>query len=147
MYEKSKEAVSEERMLAWAQSYLDLHKDLEKDYTEKYGQYKININRSENSQDERLTKEVQKRTNFDAVLPVEETDIFKDLKIYRLNKSREENIKPYFIYNDNQLKDLIFKMPRNKEELQAVAGFGEVKANKYGDDILSIVGKYLRGHT
>jgi superfamily II DNA helicase RecQ len=63
-------------------------------------------------------------------------------KAYRLDKSREEKIKPYFIYNDNQLKDLIAKMPRNKEELQTVSGFGEVKANKYGDDILKIIKKY-----
>lgn len=73
---------------------------------------------------------------------MEGVEIFKELKAYRLNKSREENIKPYFIYNDNQLKDLISKMPRSKKELQTVSGFGEVKANKYGDDILAIIGKY-----
>ncbi|PWL53812.1 MAG: hypothetical protein DBY38_06545 [Clostridium cadaveris] len=45
------------------------------------------------------------------------------------------------MYN-NQLKDLISKMPRNKEELQKIAGFGAVKVNKYGDDILKIIKKY-----
>jgi superfamily II DNA helicase RecQ len=54
-----------------------------------------------------------------------------------------KKIKPYFIYNDNQLKNLISKMPRNKEELQTVEGFCEIKANKYGDDILEIVPKFL----
>jgi hypothetical protein len=35
-YEKSKETTySEEKMLEWAQSYLHLHKNVEKDYTEK----------------------------------------------------------------------------------------------------------------
>jgi superfamily II DNA helicase RecQ len=62
--------------------------------------------------------------------------------LYRLNKSREENIKPYYIYNDNQLKDLILKMLKNKEELKLVAGFGEKKSNKYGDDILKIMDKF-----
>ena len=33
-------------------------------------------------------------------------------------------------------------MPRNKEELQKVAGFGVVKVNKYGDDILKIIKEY-----
>lgn len=144
MYEKSKEAAdSDERMLAWAQSYLDLHKDVEKDYTEKYEQYKINANKSENSQEGDLAIEAEKNIAVEtAAVTVEETDIFKELKIYRLNKSREEKIKPYFIYNDNQLRDLISKMPRNKQELQAVAGFAEAKVNKYGDDILKIVDKY-----
>jgi len=33
-------------------------------------------------------------------------------------------------------------MPRSKEELQKVAGFREVKANKYGYDIFKIIKKY-----
>lgn len=143
MYENSKEAAdSEDRMLAWAQSYLNLHKDVKKDYTEKYEQYKINIITPQKPDEEVLTPIADRSTIRVGEVPVEETDIFKALKLYRLGKSREEKIKPYFIYNDNQLKDLISKMPRNKEELQKVAGFGEVKANKYGDDILKIIKKY-----
>ena len=141
MHENSKEAAdSEDKMLAWAQSYLNLHKDVEKDYTRKYEQYKISIITPQRLDKEVPTPIAEKRTV--AEVPVEETDIFKELKSYRLVKSREEKIKPYFIYNDNQLKDLILKMPRNKEELQTVAGFGEVKVNKYGDDILKIIKKY-----
>lgn len=40
------------------------------------------------------------------------------------------------------IKNLISKMPRSKEELRIVAGFGEPKAKKYGDDILKIVDNY-----
>lgn len=31
----------------------------------------------------------------------------------------------------------------NKEALQTVAGFGKVKADKYGADILQIINKYM----
>ena len=110
---------------------MDLHKEVEKDYTVKYEQYRIN-NSSQEIKNEVLS----------TVANIEKTDIFKELKAYRLNKSREENIKAYFIYNDNQLKDLISKMPKNKKELQLVAGFGEKKADKYGDDILKILSKF-----
>ena len=42
MYKQSKEtAVSDESLLKWAQSYLNFHKEVVKDYTEKYEQYKI----------------------------------------------------------------------------------------------------------
>jgi superfamily II DNA helicase RecQ len=34
-------------------------------------------------------------------------------------------------------------MPSNKSELQTVSGFGEAKVNKYGDDILSIIEKFI----
>lgn len=143
MYENSKVAAdSEDRMLEWAQSYLDLHKDAKKDYTEKYEQYKDSIITLQRSDEEALTPVAGKSTITAAEVLVEETDIFKELKAYRLDKSREEKIKPYFIYNDKQLKELISKMPKDKEELQTVVGFGEIKANKYGDDILRIVKKY-----
>ena len=132
---------SDEGLLKWTQSILDLHKEVEKDYTEKYEQYKINTNIHETNEEIPLTKKV-KNTVINTVDNIEETDIFKELREYRLNKSREENIKAYFIYNDNQLKDLISKMPKNKEELKLVAGFGQIKADKYGDDILKILSKF-----
>lgn len=142
MNERSKEsASSDEVTLEWAQSYLSLHKEVVKDYTEKYDQYKISVSKPDVSHQVILPIKENMPTE-EAAAPVEETLMFKELKGFRLNKSREENIKPYFIFNDNQLKDLISKMPRSKEELQAVNGFGEVKANKYGNDIIEIINKY-----
>ena len=145
-YEKSREsAVSDDNMLEWARFYLNLHKEVEKDYLAKYDQYKINISNTitqETFQEKDTAPPAEKSSTIDNEVPIEETEIFKELKDYRWKKSREENIKPYFIYNDNQLKDLISKMPKSKEELQTVAGFGDAKANKYGDDILRIIEKY-----
>lgn len=141
-YNSSKAAeYSDEELLKWAQSFLDLHKEVEKDYTAKYEQYRINNKINEFQNEVPLTKKV-KNTVVNTCDNIEETDIFKELREYRLNKSREENIKPYFIFNDNQLKDLISKMPKNKEELKLVSGFGEKKADKYGDDILKILSKF-----
>lgn len=143
MCEHSKEpSVSDEKLLEWAQSYLILHKDVVKDYTERYEKYKSETIQMEQLSEVIPAKEENKITVVQEAVTVEETEIFKELKAYRLSKSREENIKPYFIYNDSQLKDLILKMPKSKEELKSVAGFGEVKVNKYGDDILNIVGKF-----
>lgn len=153
MYDSSKElAVSDEKMLLWAQSYLDLHKDVDKDYTTKYDKYRI-IAKTENTAE--LAIETQKETDSDDIsivsikdnavsendVRIEETKIFQELKAYRLNKSREEKIKPYFIYNDNQLKDLILKMPKSKDEMLKVSGFGEAKVIKYGEDILKVIDK------
>lgn len=103
-------------LLRWAESYLNMHKEKNVDFTSKYEKYKN--------------------------IEIENTDIFKALKFYRLQKSREENIKPYFICNDLQLKDLISKMPSSKEELKLVSGFGDVKVDKYGEDIIQIMSKF-----
>ncbi|MDF2871195.1 MAG: hypothetical protein K0R05_2770 [Anaerocolumna sp.] len=151
MYENSKElAMSDEKMLLWAQSYLDLHKDVDKDYSAKYEKYRI-IPMIENTTEQAL--EIQKDNNADVIsihenavsendVSIEETKVYQELKAYRLNKSREERIKPYFIYNDSQLKDLILKMPKSREELLKVSGFGEAKVNKYGEDILKVIENY-----
>ncbi len=138
MYKKSNESeFSDERLLDWANSYLELHKEIDKDYTSKYNMYRIE-NNAEQIAPKKSNEELVQAENTN----IQDMDIFKELKAYRLAKSREEKIKPYFIYNDNQMKDLISKMPKSKEELQMVSGFGEVKTNKYGDDILVIINRY-----
>ena len=38
-----------------------------------------------------------------------------------------------------RMKDLIEKNPKNEEELLKVSGFGKVKVEKYGKDILKIL--------
>ena len=48
-------------------------------------------------------------------------------------------MKPYFIYNNDQMKRLIETRPRSMEELREISGFGEVKCQKYGADILRII--------
>ncbi len=55
--------------------------------------------------------------------------------------SRHENIKPYYIYNDKQITELINKNPKNLNKLKQVSGFGEKKIEKYGVDILNILSK------
>lgn len=68
-----------------------------------------------------------------------DTELRNNLKNYRLQKSREENNKPYFIFNDKTLEDLIRKRPKTKEELLNVEGLGKYKTEKYGEDILKLI--------
>lgn len=143
VYKKSKEAESsDEKLLSWAQSYMNLHQEIEKNYTEKYEPYMTKKEGNICIDDKLEVDLFVKRDNITTEVKVEETEIFKELRAYRLQKSREENIKPYYIYNDNQLKDLIKKMPETESQLQMVAGFGEVKVQKYGKDIMEIIKKY-----
>lgn len=140
-YNKSKEPeMSDKALLSWAESFLKVHKEKETSYLEKYNKYLI-----ENNKDNCLesNKNVIKETENENISNIEDTEIYKELKSLRLVKSREEKIKPYFIYNNEQLKDLISKMPVNNEELKKVSGFGDIKVSKYGEDIIKIIKKYL----
>ncbi|MEG0275759.1 MAG: NERD domain-containing protein [Coprobacillus sp.] len=132
IYNESKEpAINDNELLNWAQKILNMHNNITKDYLKKYDQYKI---------DEILAVEKDVEVNMSNI---EDTNIYKELKAFRYNKSKEENIKPYFIFNNKQLEDLIEKMPTTKEDLMIVSGFGEVKVLKYGEDIIEIIKKHI----
>lgn len=128
-HNQSKEIASSfKQTRAWAEFYLNLHKVETKDYTKKYDRYKLNTN------------EIPDKLVIPSI--EENTDLFEELKAYRLNKSREENIKAYYIYSNKELEALITMMPMTKEELQTVEGFGQIKIRKYGNDIINIINKY-----
>ena len=61
------------------------------------------------------------------------------LRKYRWNKSKEEKVKPYFIFSDKTLEELIALKPSNREQLLKIYGMGENKFDKYGVDILNII--------
>lgn len=44
----------------------------------------------------------------------------EELMAYRLKTSREENVKAYYIFNNNEMEDIISKYPRSEEELLEV---------------------------
>lgn len=103
-----------------AQFFLKANKEKKTDYISKYEQL---VAESEPTKTTVLNEE----------------ELTKKLKTFRLNQSRCENIKPYFIFNDMQMKDLIEKNPKNQEELLNVSGFGKAKVEKYGKEILAIL--------
>lgn len=103
----------------------------------------------ENVEEVGKTEIVEKLVKIDSVEKVEtiekleESELYKELKQYRYNKSKEENNKPYFVYNNLQLEALVTATPKTIEELKLVNGFGPVKCEKYGQDIIEIVKKNL----
>lgn len=65
--------------------------------------------------------------------------LVENLKVFRLRQSKKENVKPFYIFNDKQMRELIEKNPESKEELLDVSGFGKIKAEKYGEEIIAIL--------
>ena len=125
--------MTEKEMLEVANFFLERNQANRLDYAEKY---------------EKLLKKIETAQETEPVVETvpcvnDETKekLRTDLKAFRLERSRQEKIKPYFIFNDAQMEDLIEKNPRSKEELCQVAGFGKVKADKYGEGILEILGE------
>lgn len=133
MDKQTTDAMSEKDMLWIANFYLDSNKPVRLDYAEKYKQIVEKMERREEKTDIHPSQEENNTPG------VSNENIVKELKVFRLEQSRQEKIKPYFIFNDAQMEDLIKKNPKTKDELCQVSGFGQVKADKYGEQILAIL--------
>lgn len=62
-----------------------------------------------------------------------------DLKKYRLDKARLDKVKPYFIFTNEQLEDILKTKPKTLDELLLINGFGKYKVDKFGKDIIAII--------
>ena len=65
--------------------------------------------------------------------------IRSELKKYRLQKAKSLNYKPYFIFNDQTLEEILSIMPRTLTDLRKISGFGDKKIEFYGQDIINII--------
>lgn len=125
-----KEEMTEKEMLEVANFFLSQNKESRTDYAEKYAEVLKAV------QDSSVENAVTEKIN---TVNVAREQIVAELKAFRLERSRQEKIKPYYIFNDAQMEELIDKNPKSKEELCQVSGFGKVKADKYGEMILGIL--------
>ncbi len=66
-------------------------------------------------------------------------ELFDRLKAWRKKLAEEENVPPYFIFSDKTLVELANQKPSNARGLLSISGIGELKAKKFGDDILKII--------
>ncbi|MBB5224674.1 RecQ family ATP-dependent DNA helicase [Treponema ruminis] len=64
-----------------------------------------------------------------------------ELKKWRKRKAEEMNVPPYVIFGDKTMNDIAQKKPRTEAALFDVNGLGEKKVEKFGKEILSIVGE------
>jgi hypothetical protein len=56
---------------------------------------------------------------------IEDSPLYKELKQFRYESSKAEGIKPYFIYNNTQMENMISTLPQNIDDLKKVPGFGD----------------------
>lgn len=87
-------------------------------------------------------EQISNKSDAEVVEEVEGKDLYEKLKAYRLKQSKQEQVKPYFIFNNSQLENLVAVKPNTLEKLIAIQGFGEVKCQRYGQDIVDIIKEF-----
>ena len=61
------------------------------------------------------------------------------LRSWRLERSREDAVPAYVVFPDATLRELAALRPQTLNELAGVKGFGPVKVERYGDDLLAVL--------
>jgi ATP-dependent DNA helicase RecQ len=61
------------------------------------------------------------------------------LRTWRLERSQEDSVPAYVVLHDATLRELASLRPQTLEELADVKGFGPVKLERYGDDLLAVL--------
>lgn len=76
---------------------------------------------------------------------VEETAA--SLRIWRRAKSLEEKRSAYLIATNRELQMLAVYVPRTLSELEQIPGFGKIKVEKYGNDLIEMLKSVERSHS
>ncbi len=73
------------------------------------------------------------------VLTADEEKVYAILRDWRNEKAGLDGLPPYMIAHNDSLMTMAKTNPRNLEELIQIKGFGEKRAQKYGDELLQIL--------
>jgi ribonuclease D len=73
------------------------------------------------------------------VLTTEQEKIYSALRNWRNEQAGQTGLAPYMIAHNDSLMQIAILQVKNKEDLLQIKGFGEKRAEKYGDEILGIL--------
>lgn len=109
---------------------------------------KNNAIRFKFSKDITLVKRSKKNVNKSSSVLSKFDEVSLDrLKIafkeYRQNKALELNLPVYCIFDNKSLDDILNNLPKTEEEMYNIIGFGRKRVEKYGNDIIEIVRKFI----
>jgi superfamily II DNA helicase RecQ len=75
---------------------------------------------------------------------VDDVDLIEELKDYRKRiwYSSRKRIKPYEVFTDRQLKEIVLSKPLSISELETIKNFDNEQIEKFGEEIIQIIDRY-----
>ena len=70
---------------------------------------------------------------------ISETPFFEGLKKWRLERSRREGVPAYAVFHDKTLKDIVARLPMDRDQLEKCFGIGPAKSDRYGEELFQLV--------
>jgi ATP-dependent DNA helicase RecQ len=80
---------------------------------------------------------------FGARTAVVDEELFSILKDLRKKLSKQKDVPPFVIFQDPSLEDMAIQYPITIDELQNISGVGTGKAQRYGEEFVEIIKKYV----
>jgi DNA helicase-2/ATP-dependent DNA helicase PcrA len=80
-----------------------------------------------------------RRRCADCPAPYDE-ELFERLRQWRTERAREEEIAAFMVFSNATLEEIATRRPRSSRELLTVSGVGKEKLQKYGEQLLDLVG-------
>jgi len=73
-------------------------------------------------------------------LTPEQEAVFEELRGWRGATAKEQGVPAYVVLNDRELVGIAERAPRTLAELSTCPGIGSIRLDRYGDEILSVLG-------
>jgi ATP-dependent DNA helicase RecQ len=80
---------------------------------------------------------------FGARTAAVDEELFSILKDLRKKLSKQKDVPPFVIFQDPSLEDMAIQYPITMDELQNISGVGAGKAQRYGEEFIEIIKKYV----
>jgi ATP-dependent DNA helicase RecQ len=72
-------------------------------------------------------------------LPSQALPLWEKLRELRMSISREQGVPPFVVFHDSTLLAMADAMPASRQDLLLIAGIGEKKAERYGEQFLDVI--------
>ncbi len=66
-------------------------------------------------------------------------ELLDRLRNWRLERSRADGVPAFVVFADTTLRELAAVKPQTHGELAGISGFGPVKVERYGDELLAAI--------
>ncbi len=76
--------------------------------------------------------------------PVEDPLLFQALKEWRSDRASADKVAPFMILHDKTLHALSLRCPNSVQLLMGVPGFGKIKIEKYGSEIINLIDNHQK---
>jgi superfamily II DNA helicase RecQ len=95
-------------------------------------------NRIENETKLQTKDKQESNEEWKKLLTDADMGLFNILRDWRSQRCKKDGVPPYILFTNQQLAMIVKKRPQSISELTQIDGIGKGKAQKYGEEVLSI---------